>query len=113
MLAIVSATFGPVPDTHYNDMKSSLEAVLLKMNEQEEGVGAGASDLRQLQCETAYIQKVLESSIKEIYDVGEAPSMEKAVEAYRSITLLSSYFVTFISLSFYVSSINPSVKLPL
>ena len=106
----MSATFGPVPDTHYNDMKSSLEAVLLKMNEQEDGVGAGATDLRQLQCETAYLQKVLENSIKEIYDLGEAPSMEKAVEAYRCDTF---NIILFNILSFFLRIEYSSVKLPL
>ena len=82
-LAIVSATFGPVPDTHFNDMKSSLETILVKLSEQEDGVGAGASDIKQLQCETAYLQKVLENCIGEVYEQGEVPSMVRAVEAYR------------------------------
>jgi len=82
-LAIVSATFGPTPDTHFNDMKSSMEDVLTKMSEQEDGVGSGVTEIKQLQCETAYIQKVLEQSISEIYQLGEVPSMETAVESYR------------------------------
>ena len=82
-LAIVSATFGPVPETHFNEMKKSLESILVKMSEQEEGVGEGVTEIKQLQCETAYIQKVLEASISEIYQHGAVPSMETAVEAYR------------------------------
>ena len=82
-LAIVSATFGPVPDTHFNEMKKSLESILVKMSEQEEGVGEGVTEIKQLQCETAYLQKVLETSISEIYQHGAVPSMETAVEAYR------------------------------
>ena len=82
-LAIVSATFGPVPETHFNEMKKSLESILIKMSEQEDGIGEGVTEIKQLQCETAYIQKVLEASISEIYKHGAVPSMETAVEAYR------------------------------
>ena len=82
-LAIVSATFGPVPETHFNDMKSSLESLLIKLSEQEDGIGAGASDIKQLQCETAYLQKVLETCISEVYEHGEVPCLERAVEAYK------------------------------
>ena len=60
-------------------MKSSLESILLRLSEQEDGVGAGATDLKQLQCETAYIQNVLENSIKEIYEAGEVPSLERSL----------------------------------
>ena len=82
-LAIVSATFGPHPETHFNEMKSSLESVLVKMSEQEEGVAEGVTEIKQLQCETAYLQKVLEASISEIYEHGAVPCMETAVDAYR------------------------------
>ena len=63
------------PDTHFNEMRSGLETVLVKLSEQEEagagaGAGAGQSELRQLHCETAYLQRVLESSITEMYDTG-------------------------------------------
>ena len=82
-LAIVSATFGPCPETHFNEIKKSLESILVKMSEQEEGVGEGVTEIKQLQCETAYLAKVLEASIAEIYQQGAVPSMEGAVEAYR------------------------------
>ena len=82
-LAIVSATFGPHPETHFNEMKSSLESVLVKMSEQEEGVAEGVTEIKQLQCETAYLQKVLEASISEMYEHGAVPCMETAVDAYR------------------------------
>ena len=82
-LAIVSATFGPHPDTHFNEMKSSLESVLVKMSEQEEGVAEGVTEIKQLQCETAYLQKVLEASISEMYEHGAVACMETAVDAYR------------------------------
>ena len=59
------------PDTHFNEMRSGLETVLVKLSEQEEGgAGAGQSELRQLHCETAYLQRVLETSITEMYDTG-------------------------------------------
>ena len=57
------------PDTHFNEMRSGLETVLVKLSEQEEA-GAGQSELRQLHCETAYLQRVLETSITEMYDTG-------------------------------------------
>ena len=47
-LAIVSATFGPCPETHFNEMKKSLESILVKMSEQEEGVGEGVTEIKQL-----------------------------------------------------------------
>lgn len=82
-LAIVSATLGSVPDLHSNESKTSIEELLMKMSEEEEGLGTGMTDMRQLQCETAYIQKVLESSIKEMYKDGQVTSLEKAVDAYK------------------------------
>ena len=82
-LAIVSATLGPAPELHSNEVKSSLEELLVKLSEEEDGLGAGMTDMRQLQCETAYIQKVLESSISEVYKDGQVTSLIQAVAAYK------------------------------
>ena len=82
-LAIVSATLGSTPDLHSNEARSSLEDLLVKLSEEEDGLGAGMTDMRQLQCETAYVQKVLEASIKEMYKDGQVTSLEKAVVAYK------------------------------
>ena len=80
-LAIVSATFGPIAETHMNESKRALEDILLKQSEDENN--EAGSDIKQLHCETAYIQKVLEHSITEIYKHGEARSLENALVAYR------------------------------
>ena len=80
-LAIVSATFGPIAETHMNESKRKLEDILLKQSEDENS--KSGSDIKQLHCESAYIQKVLEHSITEIYKHGEARSLENALAAYK------------------------------
>ena len=58
-LAIISATFGPAPDTHINTMRAELEGILVRRQEEEQaGPVPPGADIRQLQCETAYIQRV-------------------------------------------------------
>ena len=80
-LAIVSATFGPVPAPHVNSRPRTLEDILLKETE-EDRAGPGG-DIRQLHSETAYIQKVMEMSITALYKGGNVQPLEDSLEAYR------------------------------
>ena len=80
-LAIVSATFGPVPAPHVNSRPRTLEDILLKETE-EDRAGPGG-DIRQLHSETAYIQKVMEMSISALYKGGNVQPLEDSLEAYR------------------------------
>ena len=54
---------------------------MLKQSEDESN--EAGSDIKQLYCETAYIQKVLELSITEVYKHGEARSLENALVSYK------------------------------
>lgn len=80
-LAIVSATFGPVPSPHINTSRRKLEDILLK--EAEEEVSPSGGDIKQLHCETGYIQKVLEQTIASLYKTGEG-ALEESLDAYRA-----------------------------
>ena len=109
-LAIVSATFGPVAEQHVNTSRRKLEDILVKAAEEESNEEEGG-EIKQLHCETAYIQKVVESikgrriyfrlllmaakvtmvivkvleqSISSLYKSGEGVPLEEALEAYRS-----------------------------
>ena len=57
-LAIVSATFGPVAEQHVNTSRRKLEDILVKAAEEESNEEEGG-EIKQLHCETAYIQKVV------------------------------------------------------
>ena len=62
-LAIVSATFGPVAEQHVNTSRRKLEDILVKAAEEESNEEEGG-EIKQLHCETAYIQKVKGSRVK-------------------------------------------------